>query len=87
MNTAEKGGGSRASDSRGWRVVSKKHLLMHVFYSHNYKITCIVTLFTGFFSGSLQISVIDFTHFLFTDLYFHRDFHRCFLRNFLKNCS
>ena len=42
MNTAENGGGSRPSDSRGWRVVSKKHLLMHVFYSHNYKITCIV---------------------------------------------
>ena len=50
------------------------------------KITLILlfipSLFTGFFSGSLQISVIDFNHFLLSGI-----FRWCFLRNFLKLCS
>ena len=66
-----------------------------------YKHTLFIpSLFTSFFSGSLQISVIDFNHFLFTGIFIwffrsvshtffskfvHRLFHRVFQRCFLGN--
>ena len=45
----------------------------------------IPSLFTGFFSASLQISVINFNHFLFTCTGIFREvFQRCLLSNFLN---